>query len=195
MDLWVQSCPDCGYAADDISAADPQAASIVRSPDYKKLRSDPAVPAPARAFLCYAHLLDVLKLRSDAGWSYLHAAWVCDDTGAIDAAVCCRVRAVAVWKRGKAAGQSFGDGLPSEFALITDVYRRTGQFEHALVAASAGLELEDLPPALDAVLRRQLVLIQSRDAASHSLKELLIQPHQPQPHQPRRINPSRINHD
>lgn len=170
---WLQSCEQCGYAAEDISAADPAAAPVVQSESYQQIRFCDTVPAQARRFLCYAHLLERLRQFADSGWSCLHAAWVCDDCGDDPAALDCRIRALSMWQRGKAAGQAFGDDMASEFALVTDVYRRTAQHEQAITTCGAGLDLDDIPPSVDAVLRRQMVLIQSRDTAAHSMKELL----------------------
>lgn len=170
---WVQNCKSCGYSAEDISKASEQAQIIVSSVAYQSLRDLASIPAAARPFLCYAHLLDKLHQSADSGWSCLHAAWICDDVPDPEAASECRLRAIDVWKRGKQAGQQFGDDMASEFALITDIYRRTGQFEEATFACSEGLDIDDIPAAVEAVLRRQLTLIQSRDTDAHSLSELL----------------------
>jgi hypothetical protein len=170
---WIQSCPSCGYAAEDVSTAAEGAAAIVHSEDYRAILIDPVMPDGARPFICYAWLLDRLRQPADAGWSCLHAAWACDDAGAEPAAVLCRSQAVEYWKKGKLAGQSFADDMASEFALITDVHRRIGEFEHAQIACSEGLDVEDIPPVLEYILRRQLVFIQQRDTTVHSTREIL----------------------
>lgn len=146
---------------------------MVRSEAYRNTLNDGAVPQTARSFLAYSLLLERMHQHADAGWSSLHAAWVCDDAGFDDMAARCRLRALELWQKGKAAGQQFSDDLVSEFALVTDVYRRTAQFEHATVACAEGLDIEDVPPAVEAMLRRQTVLIQNRDLAAHSMSELL----------------------
>jgi hypothetical protein len=155
-----------------LTRADERASEVVRSPEYQDiLRS--GHESSSRKFLAYAYLLSKLYQHADAGWSALHAAWACDDENAVDAARDCRRTAIQYWQRGKQTGQVFCDDLPSEFALITDIYRRIGEFEHATVTASEGLDLDDLPPALEAVLRRQLVLTQQRDTNIHSMRELV----------------------
>ncbi len=80
--------------------------------------------------------------------------------------------AIAYWKLGKKSGQPFSENPWGEFAIITDVYRRTGQFEDARTACEEGLSEADLPEPVEAMLRRQMVLIQQGDAARHSMKEL-----------------------
>ncbi|MDZ4797190.1 MAG: hypothetical protein SGI92_03430 [Bryobacteraceae bacterium] len=173
LPLWVQQCPSCGFAADDLGRAAGGLEEIVRSAEYQELRSDDSVPAGARPFLCYSYLLDRLHQPSDAGWSCLHAAWACDDAASDAAAVACRLQAIELWKKGKVLGQSFSDDLSSEFALVTDVCRRAAQFEHATVACSEGLEVEDIPFVIEKILRRQMVLIQSRDTTAHNIREFL----------------------
>lgn len=170
---WVQQCSNCGYAADDIGHSATGVEEIVRSSEFDDIRTGGAMPAVARPFLCYAYLLDRLRQPGDAGWSCLHAAWACDDSAADDSASVCRTHAIQLWRKGKEHGQAFSDDLASEFALVTDVCRRAGQFEQATVACAEGLEVEDIPFVIEQVLRRQMVLIQSRDTACHNIRELL----------------------
>jgi hypothetical protein len=144
----------------------------VASDGYRQWLNDACLPPKARQFLAFACLLERLHQPADGGWSALHAAWVCDDEGAADAAIRCRRRTIELWQHGKTAGQLFCDDMASEFALVTDIYRRTGEFEHATVTCAEALDLEDLPPALEALLRRQMVLIQARDTGAHSMSEL-----------------------
>ena len=169
---WVAECPRCGYCAADISHAAPAAREIVATPEYRQRLDDVVLPAPARRFLCYTMLLEKQHQWADAGWSCLHAAWSCDDAGAWESAAACRALSIERWKRGKEIGQSFAADLASEFALVTDLYRRIGEWEEAAVACAAGLDLEDIPPAIEAMLRRQTVLIGQRDAGAHSMSEL-----------------------
>jgi hypothetical protein len=160
---WIQACPDCGYCADDISRAAAGVADIVQSAAYRSYLEDTSLPAPATGFLRYSCLLERLHQHADAGWSALHAAWACDDAGEDNSAVRCRERTIALWRKAKAAGQQFADDLASEFALVTDVYRRMGEFGHAIVACSEGLDLEDVQPMLE-----------RRDSSAHSIAELTV---------------------
>lgn len=170
---WVSSCRFCTHCAADISIAPPKVADIIHTDVYQGLYFDETMPQKAREFLCYAVILDKLREHSDAGWSALHAAWICDDLGDDHAAIRCRELALEYWKRGKHAGQGFGDDLPSEFALVSDLHRRMGQFEVAMVTCSEALEMEDVPPVIELVLRRQKTLIEQRDTNNHSIRELL----------------------
>ena len=170
---WLQICRNCGYSAESIAHASPDAAAIVAGEDYQSCLAQTAVSPAAIPFVCYAKLLSRLHMHADAGWSALHAAWVCDDSGDQQAAATMRAQALEHWQQGKAAGQQFGDDLPTEFALATDIYRRIGEFEKATVACTEGLDIEDINPVLEKLLRRQLVLIQARDMSTHNMAELM----------------------
>ena len=170
---WVEMCVSCGYCADDISRAAPEVEAIIATPEYRSYLEDESMPSKAREFLCFAYVIDRLHQHADAGWAALQAAWVCDDAGDDDAASRCRTRAIELWQRGKQSGQLFSNDMATEFALVTDVYRRLGDFERATVACAEGLDLEDIPPSVETMLRRQLTLIQSRDRAAHSMRELV----------------------
>ena len=133
MRQWVYQCSNCGYASDDISTALSLATDVVRSDGYQQALVAPGLPSAALPLYCYSLILERSRQPADSGWAALHAAWACDDAGAIDGADKCRARAIQMWKRGKELGEAFGDDLASEFALVTDVYRRLGEFEHAIV--------------------------------------------------------------
>src|SRR5438067_1506509 len=98
MARWIQVCPACGYAAEQISTSAAGVDAIVRSDSYQELRNDPGIPDWARGFVCYAFILDKVHQHADAGWSFLHAAWLCDDLNATEAAAWCRCRAIELWQ-------------------------------------------------------------------------------------------------
>ena len=79
--------------------------------------------------------------------------------------------ALNYWKHGKKHGQGFGE-LAEEFVLATDVLRRCGRFEEALVTCSEGLEAEDAPAFLERVLLFEKTLIMARDEGRHHLGEV-----------------------
>lgn len=175
---WMHECPKCGYAAPDLRITSPEAVAIVRSGEYQALHGEEGLSLLVRRFLCHALLLERLGAFSDAGWVSLHAAWVCDDESAAPAAVRCRRQAIRLWRHGKEHGQGFGEDHTQEFALVTDVLRRSGDFDDARDACLEALQAEDLDPIIDDLMRRQLVLIQQRDTACHSLAEILDRPKQ-----------------
>lgn len=173
---WVQHCPQCGYAADDISKIAEGVREIVSSTEYRQLVLDSTLPALALPFLGYALILERLAAFSDAGWCALHAAWVCDDLKAEESANRSRERTILLWKRGKELGSGFMDSQAEEFAVVADVYRRIGHFEQARNACNVALDGAQLPAGINAMLRRQLVLIARADKSAHSVEEITVPP-------------------
>jgi hypothetical protein len=169
---WVQCCDHCGYVAPEIGEAHDGAREFIRSTEYQSILKSASFPEVASRFRAYASLLAHVGQLADAGWSALHAAWVCDDKRDAYAAAICRNEALVYWQDGKKQGQAFGDDLSLEYTLVTDLYRRASRFEDATVACAEALTMEDLSPVHEVILRKQKVLIERRDTTAHSLKEL-----------------------
>jgi hypothetical protein len=174
INSWVSCCRNCTYCAADISVAHAKVLEILHSETYQRTYLDETMPPKAREFLCYAVILDKLREHSDAGWSALHAAWVCDDERDPYAGVRCREQAIEYWKRGKHAGQPFSDDHASEYALVADLHRRMSQFELAMVTCSEALDMDDVPPVIENILRRQKTLVEQHDTDAHSIRELFV---------------------
>lgn len=169
---WVSRCPGCQYCSADLSHVNEGSPEFIASARYRAELEDPSLPVKAREFVCYALILEHAGQHADAGWSMLHAAWVCDDEDNEAGSKSCRRHALEAWKRGKQKSENFGDDLASEFALAADVYRRAGDFEMAVVTCSEALDMEDLPSGMELLLRRQKSFIERRDSGRHSLAEL-----------------------
>ena len=163
LERWIEVCPGCGLAVPELEAVVQGVDELVRSDEF---------PRAAHPFLRQSWLLDQLGQHADAGWSELYLAWHFDDAADRAAASDARRRALTCWQHGKSHGQNFGDSMPEEFALVTDLCRRAGLMDEARETCLAGLELEALPPVVEDLLRFQLTLIQTNDTAAHSVSEL-----------------------
>lgn len=163
LPAWVQLCPNCGYAAPDLSYAAELVPNWVRTSDYQSLPD---------AFERHAWLLEQLGHLADAGWINLQAAWNHDDCEQPDAARRCRRKAIRLFQASKAAGHDFLDTPAEELALAVDILRRIGEFEAAAETIRVALQEEELPEMIDAVLRFQTGLVQRRDTARHTLDEV-----------------------
>jgi hypothetical protein len=184
LKTWIAQCPRCGYCAEDLSLVVPGADEIIQSPEYAERLSNNTVPWLGRQFACYALIVERAHQWADAGWVWLHAAWACDDAGDHAAASACRRMAIDRWKRAKELGIGFADDLATEFAIVTDLHRRNGEFEHAAVTCAEALDIEDIPAPIEQMLRRQMILIQQRNTDRHSMTELYRSSDEPQDEQP-----------
>lgn len=172
--LWVARCPFCGYCAGDISGIHELAGPVVDSEGYHKQLQDERFPEKANDFICHALILERTGQYADAGWTMLHAAWVCDDHSREEAAGTCRQGALRAWTVGKKHGQAFHETHASEFLIVSDVYRRLGEFEHALTACNEGEDTEDLPELLDHCFRLERALIARKERGRGSMRDLAI---------------------
>ncbi len=168
---WVSRCGTCSFCSADLTHIHEGGPLAVRSPEYQSLLRNESLNSKAREFRCYSYVLEHAGLFADSGWSALHAAWTCDDVGDIAGSIDCRMQAIALWRRGKESGENFSEDLASEYALAADVYRRAGQFEHAVIAVSEGLDLDDLDPTMEVMLRKQKSFVEARDANRHFLED------------------------
>ena len=169
----VQRCPTCGYCARDISLEYPEAERVIHSPAYEKILHKRTVTEKARQFLAWAAIQAENGEYGGAGWSSLHAAWVCDDAEKVKGAVECRQLAVERFSRQLAQlGHITGLDEPSIIRLVlADLYRRTGQFDLAAGRAREGQERHP-SDIVRFALELELALIEDQDSACHSLEEI-----------------------
>lgn len=172
--FWIARCPSCGYCAADLGSIHELAGPVVDSAAYQSQLSDSRFPPKAAEFVCHALILERTGQYADAGWTMLHAAWVCDDHGRDKAAGLCRKGALRAWTAGKSRGQSFHDSHASEFLIVADVHRRMGEFEFALTACNEGMEGEELPELLDHCFRLERSLISRKHLGRASMSDLAI---------------------
>lgn len=169
--FWMQRCPHCGYCAADISSIHEQAADLIADEAYQRQLTDSRFPPKACEFLAHAMILDRVGQRADAGWTCLHAAWVCDDNGGQGQELA-RGKAMDHWRNAKLGGEDFAEP-ELESALATDLLRRMGRFEDALINCNQALDSEDaLPPLIEHLLRFEKSLIQRHDTGTYRLSDL-----------------------
>jgi hypothetical protein len=172
--FWMQRCPHCGYCAADISTIHESAVDLIATPGYQRQLLEPGIPEKAREFLCHAMILAHVGQPADAGWTCLHAAWLCDDADHTQSAIEARARAIDHWRNAKLSGQDFGDDHAMESALIVDLQRRMGRFEDALITCTQafGEPGESIHPLIEHLLRFEKTLIQKRDTGTYRLSDL-----------------------
>ena len=102
----VQGCDACGYCADSIGQAPPDAGAVVESPIYRGVLERSKLPGLARSFFCAALVEEAAGKREAAGWSFLSAAWACDDRDAAGQARSCRLRSAEMFERALGAARS-----------------------------------------------------------------------------------------
>jgi len=167
----IQYCPNCGYCAPDISIEFPSARETVRGESYKRVLKSHTLPKMARYFLAWASLQEAVEEYPGAGWASLNAAWVCDDEEEILQAEHCRQRAIRNFLQAREARRSFSLDTGTEEVLLSDLYRRIGQFAKAKRIGQQGLEL-DPDDLITSLLRFEQMLADQEDRGRHSVNAL-----------------------
>jgi len=174
INFWMARCPSCGYCAADLTSIHELAGPVVDTAVYQENLNDVRFPEKAREFICHALILERAGQYADAGWTMLHAAWVCDDHALEEAAATCRKGALRAWSAGKSRGEAFHEHHSSEFLIVADLHRRMGEFEFALTACNEGLVDEDMPELLEHCFRLERSLIARKDSGRASMRDLPI---------------------
>ncbi len=172
MDAWVQRCPSCGYCAQDASKFDDRFRAVVNSSEYRAQLADTRLPELAGTFVCMGMLADASARPDDAGWTYLHAAWVLDDARKDDLAREWRGKAADRWLAVLAAGKLFAYKPGASEAILTDCLRRSGRAAEALPVIERALS-GNYDDIIHNILRFQRVLIQRGDTSRHLAEEAL----------------------
>jgi hypothetical protein len=132
----IQRCDACGYCADSIGTAPPQAAAVVESPVNRDVLERSKLPGVARTYFCSALVEEAAGRPEASGWDFLSAAWACDDKRASGQARSCRQRAAEMFARALERGE-ISAPRPVVQTLIAELWRRAGRFDDALGACDA----------------------------------------------------------
>lgn len=167
---WVDRCDECGFCWDDLSSAPKDIDEILESEIYLDQLDNPDYPPLANEFLCESLIEEELEMYPEAAWSAIHAAWACDDEEN-ECAVDCRLRAIDMIVIVMLDGLKLVDEHGADRLILTDLYRRTDQFELALVISDVG-KLEVVPGDMMYLLYQyEELLINSEDTDAHDVGE------------------------
>ena len=75
----MQQCPECGYCAQDVSAASDSAPGVVRNEAYQAQLGRQDYPEVTRKYLCASLILSIDGDDGRAGRAALMGAWAADD--------------------------------------------------------------------------------------------------------------------
>ncbi|MDY7231473.1 hypothetical protein [Hyalangium rubrum] len=176
MPVWVQTCPECGYCATELSQGDPSAREAVQRPTYQEQLHAADTPFLANRFLCLALLKEAAGRDADAAQQRLHAAWVADDAqeralahkyrSAVADALLARREALRRWRGDEA------DWKGVERVFLVDVLRRAGRFDEARREVDAALQ-QGVSSIVRQLLGFEYTLLEHEDVGPHTRDEAL----------------------
>lgn len=172
MHAWIQRCPSCGYCSRDASEFQDSLRAVLDSSEYRSQLADTRYPELASSFICSGMLADASERPDDAGWAYLHAAWVLDDARKDDLARLWRGKAADSFLAVVAEGHAFAAQPGASEAILIDCLRRAGRGGEALPLIERALS-QNYEDIIHKILVLQRALIQRGDTAAHLVKEAL----------------------
>jgi tetratricopeptide (TPR) repeat protein len=172
MEYWVERCPECGYCSHNVEEAGDGVADVVQSEAYRRQRESQQYPELANAFLCSSMIYEHLGDYSSAGQTSMDAAWVCDDASMQTEARQCREEAIRLLQIARDQDQLDEDPAGATEALLTDLMRRSAQFDLAQKTCEEGLA-KDPETVIAGVLRFQRSLIDAKDVGAYTIEEAL----------------------
>ncbi len=152
MNTWVYKCPGCGYTHARIRDDGKRHKAYTETEEYKNCEGAEFTNSLAADFYRYALILLRDNETVDAYEAFLHAAWVCDDSGDTVGAMICRNRSIGLYD------ESLFGGSVGRRVRHVDLLRRTGRFEEALKLCN---EIDDDTELIRQMLELQVFLINS----------------------------------
>lgn len=175
MPMWVQECPECGYAASEISDSCDVSPDFLKSEAYitcegHKLKS----PLASRFYKVSMIQKECGNIRG-AFFAVLHGAWACDDAKDMAGALACREKA-ASFADELIADESLNASQRENIMLMrADILRRAGRFED-VIRLYSGVKFSGKKNNLEvmnAVLKFELELARKEDSRCYTIKDAL----------------------
>jgi hypothetical protein len=170
MEYWVEVCPACGYASQDLTHLVGDVKELVAGELYRHQRESTFFCRLANAFLCSGLLHHHCGHLTAAAWDFIHAAWACDDVQNDRGARICRQRAIATIEELHLTGDFLSQNTQNDLALLTDIARRCGDWARAERWCSQGMSVAS-DEILQKIFAYQKRLIDTGETAVHTVAE------------------------
>lgn len=170
--LWmnVTVCSECGFAAQDLSVSQENAAELVRGVDYQNILKPQGKAALRGAFGAAAYLAGQAGRFSEAGWLYVYAAWASDDQQADPDAIACRESAIEQFGQAQNIKQQFCGDAEAEMLLLIDLNRRSRHFFDAQRQCHDCLG-GGISDGVRRLIEYEALLITKKDDQCHAMSE------------------------
>ena len=170
----IQNCPNCGYVSYNISEEIDNKQEIrdfISTVAYQDILKNDNRPELTNLYSCASLINRQNKDLEEQFWNILKAAWVCDDAGDDVNATSLRKSAIKIALEINENKQNFAEP-ETETAIITDLYRRTSQFEKAEEVIEKNKDsIQD--EVIKQILIFELQLVKEKDVDCHSIGEAI----------------------
>lgn len=170
ISFWVEKCSSCGYCVADIDKVLKNAKETISGSAYKAQLLNSNFPELANKFLCRMLIEDKAGEHKAEIYSAICAGWASDDAKMASAASAARELSIQRILAMNAKNEHYAAQKGADELLISDMYRRNGEFEKAGRTIEKGLALEP-ENIIKTILKFELELIEKKDTAVHKVSE------------------------
>ena len=171
MNTAIRECPTCKLICPELASPPSGFKEALAHPEYQALVADKKVPDQVRKFRAWAFIAEKSGLVADAGFAHLHAAWVADDAKDKGLADVQRHMAVVRLSTARDQGKVYPRQKGGAEALLSDIYRRTGNWDEAVHEAERGKSITD-QDFVAALCDLEISLARKHDADVHTTEEV-----------------------
>ena len=189
MDAWIQECPECGYAANEISDRLEISPEFLKSEEYRSC--DGLKFKSGLAVLFYRQYMIRMKSKfsGSAFDAVLHAAWCCDDADDPENARHCRELAIPLLTKDIESEKAYLDDiiayqaqsqdpdpwstniqekLNNMLIMKADLLRRAGQFDR-LITEYENVRFSE--PLLEKILAFEIEKAKQQDTNRYTVRD------------------------
>jgi len=172
IDFLVQRCPNCGYCAGYLGESHPDAKTVIETAEYKEQLNNRDYPSIANSFLCKAMVENATGNLVGRTWSFIRAAWVCDDEKKDDKAVLCRRLAAESLEATVRAEKKIVDQYEMNAVILVDLFRRSNQMANAKKLIEY-MRDNITDKKIRLIVDYELVLVQNKDVKRRTVEKAL----------------------
>lgn len=171
MNTALRECPTCKLICPELASPPQGANEAMADPEYLALVADKKIPDQARRFRAWAFIAEKSGMPAEAGFAYLHAAWVADDAKNKGLADVQRHMAATRLSAARDQGRVYPRQKGAAEALLADIHRRTGNWDEAVHEAERGKSVTD-QDFVAALCDLEISLARKHDAEAHTTEEV-----------------------
>ena len=172
IEFLVQRCPNCGYCAGYLGESHPDAKTVIETAEYKEQLNNSDYPSLANSFLCKTMVDNATGNLVGRTWSFIRAAWACDDEKKDDQAVLCRRLAAESLEATVRAGKRIVDQYEMNAIILVDLFRRSNQMENAKKLIEY-MRDNIYDKKIRLIVDYELVLVQNKDVKRRTVEKAL----------------------
>lgn len=167
----IQLCPNCGYAAPDITVIDDETKEIVTSTGYRNVIESTQIPDLVKKYIAWALIQNQKGIPCEAARTMLFATWLAEQDNNEALTSRCRHKAIELMADCRSVGGNFEISRSKEILTLVDLHRREAAFEDAIDIIKTVKKLKIVNEEDKQLLKYEYQLCKNRDSSYAKIKD------------------------